>query len=133
MPNADQLIKLGGLLVQLRSDAAYKPISKWRHSAENNSRPVLYDSVSLRQERQDEVSFVHRSIRAHAMRWIGFSEDDGWLIAEGARYQAPKPHLFSNALRTTRSTFGAKIGLNVSYACIRVQTQSRQGRVLPKR
>ncbi len=114
MPNADQLIKLGGLLVQLRSDAAYKPISKWRHSAENNSRPVLYDSVSLRQERQDEVSFVHRSIRAHAMRWIGFSEDDGWLIAEGARYQAPKPHLFSNALRTTRSTFGAKIGLNVS-------------------
>jgi len=39
MPNADQLIKLGGLLVQLRGDAAYKPISKWRHSAENNSRP----------------------------------------------------------------------------------------------
>jgi len=68
MPNADQLIKLGGLLVQLRSDAAYKPISKWRHSAQNNSRPVLYDSVSLRQGRQDDVSFVHRSIRAHAMR-----------------------------------------------------------------
>ena len=59
MPNADQLIKLGGLLVQLRGDAAYKPISKWRHSAENNSRPVLYDSVSLRQRRQDDVSLLH--------------------------------------------------------------------------
>jgi len=59
MPNADQLIKLGDLLVQLRTDAAYKPISKWRHSAENNSRPVLYDSVSLRQRRQDDVSLLH--------------------------------------------------------------------------
>jgi len=59
MPNADQLIKLGGLLMQLRGDAAYKPISKWRHSAENNSRPVLYDSVSLRQGRQDDVSLLH--------------------------------------------------------------------------
>src|SRR6266536_3357923 len=87
MPNADQLIKLGDLLVQLRTDAAYKPISKWRHSAENNSRPVLYDSVSLRQGRQDDLSFVHRSIWAHAMRWIGFSEDDAWLI--GRRRKIP--------------------------------------------
>src|SRR6266496_3880447 len=83
MPNADQLIKLGGLLVQLRSDAAYKPISKWRHSAENNSRPVLYDSVSLRQGRQDDVSLLHCHLH--------------------------------------------------QPACIRVQTQSGQGRVLSTR
>jgi len=32
------------------------------------------------------------------------AEDDGKLIAEGARHQAAKPHLL-NALKTTRSTF----------------------------
>ena len=32
-----------------------------------------------------------RSTSAH-QRWIGFSEDDGSWFAEGANYQAGKPH-----------------------------------------
>ena len=40
----------------------------------------------------------------NTLRWIGFSEDDGRRIAEGANITAAKPHL-ANALRTTRSTY----------------------------
>ena len=44
--------------------------------------------------------------RVFGARWIGFSEDDGKVIAEGASYQTAKPSRKrrTNALRTTRST-----------------------------
>src|SRR6266536_561882 len=80
MPNADQLIKLGGLLVQLRGDAAYKPISKWRHSAENNSRPVLSDSVRLRQGRQDDVSLLHCHLTSASVYWVQTQSRQGRVL-----------------------------------------------------
>jgi hypothetical protein len=50
------------------------------------------------------VALGYRYIRTLSEGWIGFSEDDGRLAAEGANISGGQAACVPNALRTTRST-----------------------------
>jgi hypothetical protein len=54
--------------------------------------------------------------REIARRWIGFSEDDAKLIADGANIRPQSRVSFANALRTTRPTWRRLTGEAAGWA-----------------
>jgi len=51
----NDLIERGDRLLNLGADSTDQQITKWRHGAQNNNRPVFDPPIGLRQGREENV------------------------------------------------------------------------------
>src|SRR6266481_951542 len=78
------------------------------------------------------LAMDHRFVRPHAVRWIGFSEDDVCQSPKAQDIRQGNPAVLANALRTTRSTLAdATWGGSASPKTMGSRSPKAQGRLTP--